>query len=342
MERSLQMTRQYRYCIWLLCVCILGTFLYGCAQNTSKGSYLKNPVSYRTDLFDGIYDNCLYRLPSNIQDICLILEEEKYNTELVDATAAGKFVIGEGEAVYAKNAFTPLPMASITKIMTALVALKYGNIDDVVAVGQEVVITYYDAWLLGLKPGDTLTLEDLLYITLLYSGNDAAAAVAAHVGGTVENFVQMMNEEAAALGATSTQFKNPHGLDADGHYTTIYDLYLIFSECLKYEEFKTIIGTLERTISYTDIEGNEKTVRIENSNLYMNGTVPVPTGITVFGGKTGFTFNAHRCLILYTKDSNNQYSICIVLGSENQNTLYDEMGKLVVSDSSFLKSDLVE
>lgn len=329
-----------RYGKFLFWFCILGIILCGCGGNNESEMYLKDPVNYRIDLFDGVYDNYLYRMPSNTQDICVVLNQEQYNTELVSASAAGKFPLGESEAVYAKNVYEQLPMASLTKLMTALLALKYGNMEDTVIVGDEVVITYYDAWLAGLKPGDILTMDDLMYITLIYSGNDGAAAIAAHVGGTVENFVQMMNDEAKAIGATSTHFQNPHGLDAEEHYTTVYDLYLIFNECLKYDSFLTYIGTLTHEIHYTDVNGNQKEMAVGNTNLYMNGTEPVPAGITVFGGKTGFTFNAHRCLAIYTKDSRGQRSISIILGAEDQESLYEQMDLLIAPDSPFLKTDL--
>ncbi len=339
MERSIQMIRNAAKAF--LGICLLCAALCGCAGRDSE-TFLRDPVENRIDLFDGSYETILYRLSSGAKDLCLVLDSSQYNPDLVEAPAAGRFPVGESEAVYAKNVYEPLPMASLTKLMTALLALKYGNMDDLVIVGEEVVITYYDAWLAGLVPGDMLTMDDLMYITLIYSGNDAAAAVAAHIGGTVEHFVEMMNEEAAALGATSTHFQNPHGLDEEGHYTTVYDLYLIFNECLKYETFLTYIGTLTREIHYTDVNGNKKEMTVGNTNHYMNGTALIPSGITVYGGKTGFTFNAHRCLAIYTKDREGEYSISIILGAADQESLYEQMSRLIVEDSPFLISDLSE
>ena len=115
--------------------------------------------------------------------------------------------------------------ASITKVMTSLIAIKYGNLEDQVTVTEDAVISESGATLCGIKPGDTLTLEQLLYGLMLPSGNDAGAAIAIHMAGSIDAFADMMNEEAKRLGATDTHFMNPHGLHDEDHYTTAYDLY---------------------------------------------------------------------------------------------------------------------
>ena len=111
--------------------------------------------------------------------------------------------------------------------MTAVVALKYGNPDDVITATSNVNITESGAVLCGLKEGDRLTLNQALHALLMKSANDAAVAIAEHIGGSVEQFAEMMNEEARAIGATNSHFVNPHGLTADDHYVTAYDMYLI-------------------------------------------------------------------------------------------------------------------
>lgn len=109
--------------------------------------------------------------------------------------------------------------------MTALVTLKYGNLDDLVTVTGTAADIEYGSSVCGIKEGDTLSLRQLLYGMMIASGNDAAMMIAEHVGGSVDNFVQMMNEEAAALGAVNTHFMNPHGLTNEEHYTSVYDIY---------------------------------------------------------------------------------------------------------------------
>ena len=133
----------------------------------------------------------------------------------------GLFDLDGRRVLYGQNIYDKLYPASITKIMTAIIALKYGNLSDVVTVSQEALILEEGSQLCGLRPGDSLTLEHLLYGLLVYSGNDAGAAIAEHVGGTQENFVQMMNEEVSRLGMTNTHFVNPHGLQSTEHYTSI-------------------------------------------------------------------------------------------------------------------------
>ena len=120
--------------------------------------------------------------------------------------------------------------ASLTKVMTALVALQNASPDTVLTATDSVKITESGAQLCGLKAGDTMTLDQALHILLMYSANDAAMLIAENIGGSVDHFVEMMNEEAQRLGATNTSFANPHGLSDDNHYTSAYDLYLIFNE----------------------------------------------------------------------------------------------------------------
>ncbi|MEI3166953.1 MAG: serine hydrolase [Lachnospiraceae bacterium] len=161
--------------------------------------------------------------------------------------------------------------ASITKIMTALIALRDGDLQKEITVGKETVITEAGASLCHINPGETLTLEQLLYGLMLPSGNDAASAIAVYEAGSIEAFADKMNETAWKLGATDTHFVNPHGLTDPEHYTTAYDLYLIFNEGLKYPEFRKIIGTTEYTAEYTDANGVAKSQKWENSNQYLTG-----------------------------------------------------------------------
>ena len=126
----------------------------------------------------------------------------------------------DGSLLASKAATTKMYPASTTKVMTALLALKYGNLSDEVTVPEESVINEAGASLAGIHPGDKLTLDELLYGLMLPSGNDAANAIAVHVGGSIDNFVKMMNDEAKRIGAVDTNFVNANGLSNDKHYTT--------------------------------------------------------------------------------------------------------------------------
>lgn len=131
--------------------------------------------------------------------------------------------------------------------MTAYVALKYGNLDDMVTISERATDFAEDEQVCGLQAGDQLSLRDLLNGLLLYSGNDCAVAIAEHVSGSVEAFVDKMNEEARNLGATGTHFVNPHGLQNEDHYTTAYDLYLMFNACLQNPQFVEMISQTSYT-----------------------------------------------------------------------------------------------
>ena len=153
----------------------------------------------------------------------------------LSARAAGVLSLDGGTALYQQALTERMNPASTTKVMTAIVALKYGNLSDLVTVPEEAVITESGSSMAGVVPGDQMSLEDLLYGLMIPSGNDAANAIAVHVGGSIEGFVSMMNQEAARLGATGTHFVNANGLTDPDHYTTAYDLYLMFHEALSYD-----------------------------------------------------------------------------------------------------------
>ena len=220
--------------------------------------------------------------------------------------------------------------ASITKVMTALVAIKYGNLEDQVKVTDEAVITESGATLCGIKPGDTLTLEQLLYGLMLPSGNDAGAAIAVHMDGSIEAFADRMNEEAKRLGAGDSHFVNPHGLHDEDHYTTAYDLYLIFNEAFKYPQFREIIEAKAYTADYINGAGESVSRTWKCSNQFITGERDTPEGVTVLGGKTGTTKAAGYCLIIASKDDASEGNfISVVLKSDSRAHLYDNMTNII-------------
>lgn len=264
-------------------------------------------------------------------DLCVVSSDISEGTE-VDmsfATAAALFDTSADTAIYAKNVHKSLYPASLTKILTALIAMKYGNMDDVITASPNVQIKESGAQLCGFKPGDTMTLEQALHGLLMYSGNDAGVIIADHISGSIEGFAVLMNEEAKKLGATNSNFVNPHGLTDDNHYTTAYDLYLIFNEAMKYEKFKEIIHMSNYITTYHDSEGNEKEMNFSTTNSFLTGEVKAPDNITVIGGKTGTTNAAGACLILLAKDNAGEPFISIVLQAENRDYLYAEMTDLL-------------
>lgn len=259
-------------------------------------------------------------------DLCVVTDNVMHESVNMDeAEAAVLFDVNGAGVLYAKNAHETLYPASLTKVMTALVALKNGSLDQVLTATASVNITESGAQLCGLKAGDTMTLDQALRILLMYSANDVAMLIAEGVGGTVEHFVEMMNEEAHSLGATNTNFVNPHGLTDVNHYTTAYDLYLIFNEAIRYETFNEIMQMSSYQTTYFDKNGKAKEFNKTTTNLFIRGDYSAPSNVNVIGGKTGTTNAAGHCLMLLARDENGSPYISIIMRSSSTDVLYNEM-----------------
>lgn len=206
--------------------------------------------------------------------------------------------------LYEKDINTKRAMASTTKIMTCIIILENGNLNDTVKISQKSANTGGSR--LGLKKNDSITVKDLLYGLMLRSGNDAAVALAEYMSGSIEEFANLMNEKAKTLGLTNTHFVTPHGLDDENHYTTAYELALLTDYALNNSTFSKIVNTKNYTIT---INGYSKALNNTNELLgYLNG---------VNGVKTGFTGNAGRCLV--TSCARNNFNIItIVLGADTK------------------------
>lgn len=265
------------------------------------------------------------------QDLCVVTGDNTGDgsVDMTQASAAVLFDVNNKEVLYSKNAYERLYPASLTKVMTALVALKNASPDTILTATDSVKITESGAQLSELKSGDTMTLDQALHILLMYSANDAAMLIAENVGGSVDHFVEMMNEEAIRLGATNTSFANPHGLSDDNHYTTAYDLYLIFNEAVKYESFNEIIHMTSYQTTYYDKDGKAKELTVNNTNRFLKGDFQAPENITVIGGKTGTTNAAGHCLILLSRDVSGAPYISVILNSSASDVLYPEMVQLL-------------
>lgn len=208
----------------------------------------------------------------------------------LSARAAVLIEASTGRVICSKNADQRLPMASTTKIMTALVAIESCDIDTVITVSPDAVGVEGSS--IYLFAGEKLSLEDLLYAMLLESANDAAAAIAIAVGGSIEGFAEMMNAKAQRLGLTDTNFTNPHGLDSPEHYTTALELAKIASAAMKNEVFRTIVSTRKRTVPQDNGEGARV---LFNHNKLLGGYEGA------IGIKTGYTKLSGRCLVSAAK-----------------------------------------
>lgn len=188
-----------------------------------------------------------------------------------------------GRVLLEKNAHTRLPMASTTKIMTALIAIENGNLNEKVTIDEESI--NIEGSSIYLEADEILRLEDLLYGLMLRSGNDSAVAIAKHIGGNEDKFIKMMNDKAKSINAINTSFKNPHGLGEEGHYSTSYDLALITRSALANKSFQDIFSS------------KAYTAEREKNNYFVNKNKTLWEYEGGDGGKTGYTMEAGRCLV---------------------------------------------
>lgn len=221
----------------------------------------------------------------------------------VSAQAAVLYDPLSGAVLYEKNGGEVLPMASTTKIMTALLAFESGQADAVVEVTPEMVAVEGSS--MGLAAGDRLTLGSIARGMMMASGNDGANAIALFLGGSAEGFASLMNARAAEIGLENTRFVTPSGLDAEGHGTTAYDMALLGAEAMRCADFAETVGAVSQTVEFLS---PEKTVRYDNHNrllqLYSDCT----------GIKTGFTKKAGRCLVSSAERGGAQL-ICVTLNA---------------------------
>ena len=228
-------------------------------------------------------------------------EEE---TEEVFATSAKAAILidaASGRILYEMNAYQALPMASTTKVMTALLAMEYGKLEEMVTAEKNAFGVPGTSIYLAL--GEKLTLRQMLYGLMLASGNDAAVAIAEHIGGTLESFCRKMTERAAELGCQNTVFKTPHGLPNSEHHSTAYDMALIAREAMTHTLFRTIVSTEKANIPW---EGRSYSRVLNNKNKLLS-SFEGATGI-----KTGYTKAAGRCL-LFSAERDGMEVIGVVL-----------------------------
>lgn len=271
-----------------------------------KSSY----IAYADDLID-------------TEDIEILQEIEAINTSAnldkepqLNSRAAIIYDRKSKEIIFGKNENSRRPMASTTKILTATVVLeKVNNLSEIVTISKKAA--GIGGSRLGLKVGDKITVNDLLYGLLLVSGNDTAVALAEHVGGDLPHFAELMNNKAKELGLKDSSFVTPHGLDSQEHYTTAYELAKIADYALENQTFSKIVNTKHYTVS---INGNPKNLSNTNELLgNLNG---------VNGVKTGFTNGANRCLVT-SVNRNGMNIITVVLGADTKKFRTSDSIKLI-------------
>lgn len=253
---------------------------------------MKNRIVISIFLCVCILINLIYKAPAVRGDELTL---NALSAVLIDADT--------GRILYDKNADERRAMASTTKIMTCIIALENGNMDDVVTFSD------YAASMpkvhMGGRTGEQYKLKDLLYALMLESYNDVAVAIAEHIGGSVEGFAMLMNEKAKQIGALNTHFVTPNGLDAQEHYSTAYDMALIGAYAIQNEDFIDITNT--KSHSFSDVKGT-RSITVNNKDAFltmMDGAI---------GIKTGFTGKAGYCFVGAVKQGDKKL-VSVVLGS---------------------------
>ena len=307
-----------------LLVCILGMSLVSGCEKTENLSdaFTADSPEYGITAKDADTDISYFA-----KDLCVTEGyAENISADTSESYAALFFNVDTKEVLYAKNIYDRLYPASTTKLMTALLALEHGDLDAQTTVSQE-AITFHENGVstAKLKVGDILTIRQLLYALLLPSANDAANVIAEAVAGSQDQFAVMMNEKAQALGATGSHFVNANGLQDENHYTTAYDLYLIFQAAMQYDDFMEIMQTPEYEASYQASDGTPVSAVWKSTNQFTVGTSDVPEGVSAVGGKTGTTTAARSCLVQLFTDAQGQRYVAIILGCKERAILYEEM-----------------
>ena len=261
-----------------------------------------------------------------------------YNDDIGDIESDIVYVVcmDNNEVMIDKNFDKVTAPASLTKIMTALVALENcKDLSKVVTVSQNAIdiLSGTNSSVVGLIPGEQMSMENLLYCLMVDSANDAATVIAEAVGGTIDKFVEMMNKKADRLGLKNTHYKNPHGLDEEGHYTTAQDLYKLTTEALKNSVFKKICNTAEYDLPRTNMSEERY---LSSTNLMLFPSYEAYYLPYISGVKTGTTDAAGRCII--TKATNNGYSyLAIVMGGKTAEISGEEVNGAFVDCKKVLE-----
>lgn len=280
-----------------------------------------------------------------ILTLFFITYEVSYADELnLSGEAAILIDADTGQILYEKNPHMKLHPASTTKIMTGILAIELGKLDDIVTVDDEVV-RLTDGSHIALEPDERLKFEDLLYALMIESANDSALAIAKHISGSIDEFVNLMNEKAKELGALNTNFINPNGLSHENHLTTAYDLSLIAQYAMKNQLFREIVSNYTYTIPTTNKKDEERYLKSNNRLLYSTIRINVDGNSVPIkyeganGIKTGYTQAAQNCLVA-SANRGNQNLIAVVLKANGREVFADVHKLFNYGFNNFAKANM--
>ncbi|MGN0243905.1 MAG: D-alanyl-D-alanine carboxypeptidase family protein [Lachnospiraceae bacterium] len=308
----------------LSCVLLSTAWLSGCGDRKEKASLsVTNPgqiLSYHadTDEMEGLGSQYAVAPMDSSAQVTL---SQKVDTALL-------INMDTKEVVASNHAYKKIYPASMTKLLTALVVLDNASLNETVVLQKDITFKDPEVISMNLKKGDRFTVETLLNAMLVSSANDCAVALAQYIAGTEENFAILMNEKAKELGATHSHFMNVTGLHDKDHYTSAYDLYLIFENVLEQEELSSIINQKEYEMYYTAASNEVITQKLQSSNRFLNGSYDMPKGCKMMGGKTGTTNAAGYCLISQVQGKDHQRYIAVVANADDTDSLYATCAEL--------------
>ncbi len=318
--KCLNNTGRRAFCLFCLAVLFV-SMLSGCS--------ISNSYNMDAPLHIGSTDKLPIVRPAGLAAENVVIPYDAYVYDEAGMEYEAGLLINEtrNQVIQAVNPHKRIYPASMTKILTAIViveAVEKGQIsmNDTVVIQKKIEFNEDNVTVMGLEPGDYITVNELMHGLLISSFNDCAVALARYVAGSVSNFVDLMNQKAAELGATNSHFVNPHGLHDNNHYTTPYDLYLIFKCFLT----KDILVQIDSNSKYllTMYRGEEKIqMEIHATNAFLSDSFEMPTGYHITGWKTGTTEKAGNCIILeFVNDATSEEYICLVSNATDHETLY--------------------
>ena len=302
---------------------VTSILLFGCTPIVEEVDLHQLIMEYETDFFNRNF----HRGRLFATNLCVSAEDVVMPGFSIDGLtmSAGLFDLTNQQVLFSYGLHKRLYPASTTKMLTAYVALKYGDLDDIVRVGENALNLPYYAQMGGLQVGDQVPLSSLIAGIMLHSGNDKAIAIAEHISGSEAAFVELMNDVARNIGATNSNFANSHGLHDSNQFSTIYDLYLIFETTLADHRFAEIVSLSSYIGTISDIYGNVRRIEWFPTNFYAHNWATPPDNVTVIGGKTGTTDEAGAGVVLLNRNHQQLPFISIIMGAPTRDELYQYM-----------------
>lgn len=317
----------------ILCTILILTTLTGCSIDFNHE--LENSYDTSNNISVTVNDSMATITPASLGNKYAIIPYDSYVFSDEDGDYNSSLLVNQtsSEVISCSNPHKRIYPASMTKIMTAMIVaeeIEAGRIsmDDVVTLTHNIELNDVDAVSAGLSTGDSITVHELLYSLLIRSFNDCCVVLAEEIAGSESAFVDMMNQKAFELGATNTHFANSNGLHSVDHYTTTYDLYLMFNEFSKYKLLAEIDGISTYTMRYHHANGEEVEVECSATNGYL-GEYDLPSGLNLHSWKTGTTTEAGSCLIMSVSDEDKNTYIAIIAKAIDKDTLYESMTSML-------------